>query len=73
MWRFEEENSVSFNVNAFRAGPSGTAASLAKKVRTLFSKSYLDRTDKDIDMLYPVVEQLNVIKTLYLIVNYLKV
>jgi len=56
---FEEENSVSFNVNAFRAGPSGTAASLAKKVRTLFSKSYLDRTDKDIDMLYPVVEQLN--------------
>ena len=64
---------TSFNVAAFRRGASGTATSLATKAGTLFQKKFWERTDEDIKMLYPVVNQLKVIRSFNFVALYFQV
>ncbi len=44
----------------FRAGSGGNAANLAKQCNQLFQKSFLERTEDDLNMLYPVINQMKV-------------
>nr|XP_004225769.1 uncharacterized protein LOC101242145 [Ciona intestinalis] len=54
---YEDQNTLHFNVNAFKAGSSGNAG-LSKRARFILMKNAWERSEEELELIHSVVDQM---------------
>lgn len=57
--RYEDQETLHFNVNAFKSGNSGNAG-LSKRAKFILMKNAWERTDEELELIHNVVDQMKV-------------